>query len=145
MFGDINMIYIWNNLKKGIQFALGIVLLSEIILEIWYQSKGTYHEWRMVRLLVGSFLVSCGYSLSSGIYLIKQISTWIKIGVQLLSGTASFVLAGFLCGWFRYDNTGYNVLLVIGQLFIAIVYLVIDYIYHVKLAEDIKKHLKRVS
>ena len=84
--------------------------------------------------------MSLGYSLPSGIYLVKKIPTWLKVIIQLTVGTLVFVFVGYLCDWLTPDNN--NLIIIIVQLVIAVMYLVVDYFYNKKIADNINRVLK---
>lgn len=136
------MRFIVENLKKGIQFAVCFAFLYAILIEILNRGVIYFTNWWLVKLFLGAVGVSLGYSLPSYIYLIKQIPVWVQVFIQLLIGTLVFILIGYLNDWLCTNSLTYNLSVILGQLFIAIMYLLVNYIYNVKLASKINNALK---
>ncbi len=133
--------YIFRNIRKGLFFALFFVFLYEILLEIWHRGEVYFLDWALVRLFLGAVLVSLGYSVSSVIYLVKGMSDWARAGIQMAAGTVFFCCTAYVCRWFIPGNNSFNVLLVLGQLLMAFGYLLVEYFYYAKLADDVNRQL----
>lgn len=137
------MRFIYENLKKGLRFAVFIVLLDNAVVEIINQGSVNTTDWRYIKLFIGAIVVSLGYSISSAIYMLERIPLAVKIIIQMLSGTIVFTITGYVCNWLSVDNNSYNLIVIIAQLVIAILYLTLNYTYNIKLIDDINRALKK--
>ena len=63
--------------------------------------------------------------------------------IQVTIGTLFFIIIGFFNGWLITDDCGHNLIVIIGQLITAVAYLIIDYLYNVKMVAKINEALKK--
>ncbi|MBO6154221.1 MAG: DUF3021 family protein [Lachnospiraceae bacterium] len=133
---------LYHNIKKGMQYAVFIIVFNLIVYEMANGGVFYTNNWSLLKLLLGTIGVSLGYSLPSFIYYIKRIPLILKIIVQMLIGSFVFGLIAYYFGWFIKDNTVYNIILICFQLILALLYLFVGYIKNHKLVIEINKRLR---